>query len=108
MLVTAHAGGLLGCWLVPRGIKFLPGLNAVLAVTVLIYAISRARYILASADWPFLGLTVFELLVLLGAIFAYRDNRVAQIWSYAAFGLHALGSIAALIFVFLFKLTKLM
>lgn len=108
MLVIAHVGSLLGAWFAARGINFLFGLNAIIAIAVLIYAASRTRYILAAHDWSYLGLVVFEALVLTGAILAFRDNQIARICSYVAFGLHAIASIAAVVFAFTFKLTKLM
>ena len=108
MLVIAHVASLLGVWFAPRGVNFLLGLNAVIALGVLIYAASRARFILAAHDWPYLGLIVFESLVLTGAIWAFRDNEIARICSYVAFGLHALASIAAVVFAFTFKFTRLM
>lgn len=108
MLVLAHAGSLMGAWLAPRGIHFLLGLNAVVALAVLIYTATRARYIIASVDWPYLGLIAFKIVALSGAIWAFRDNRFATICSYIVFGLHALASVAAVIFAFAFKLNKLM
>jgi hypothetical protein len=108
VLLIAHAGILLGFWLAPRTINFLLGLNAVLAISVLTYCGSRARYILSPIDWPFLGLIAFEALVLAGAIWAFRGSRLALIGSYVAFGLHTLVSLAAVIFAFVFKIKRLM
>ena len=107
LLLLAHLGALIGVWFSPRGGSLLLALNAALASAVLLYTVSRARYILAAVDWPYLGLITFELLALAGALWAFMDNRPAMIWSYVAFGLHACASLAAAIFAFTFKITRL-
>jgi hypothetical protein len=107
-VLVAHAGALIGVWYLPRGFGVLLSLNTVVALSVLTYAACRARYILAAMDWPYLALVVFELIVLFGAYWAFKENRVALIWSYVAFGLHACVSIGAVVFAFVFKITKLM
>jgi hypothetical protein len=48
-----------------------------------------------------------EVMVLLGAVWAFRESHPAVIWSYVAFGLHFLTSIAAVFFAFIFKITRL-
>ena len=83
-------------------------LNASVAFVVLAYAAIRAQYILAARDWPYLGLIVFELMVLAGAVWAFRNNRPAAIWSYVAFGLHGCASLGAALFAFTFKMNRLM
>jgi hypothetical protein len=108
VLLTTHAGILLGFWFAPRAVNFLLGLNALLAIAVLIYTGSRAHTLLAPVDWPYLSLIAFELLVLIAAIWAFRGSRPALIGSYVAFGLHTLVSLAAVIFAFVFKLNRLM
>jgi len=108
VLLTTHAGILLGFWFAPRAVNFLLGLNALLAISVLIYTGSRARTLLAPFDWPYLSLIAFELLVLIAAIWAFRGSRPALIGSYVAFGLQTLVSLTAVIFAFVFKLNRLM
>lgn len=107
-VLLAHAGILVGVWYSPRGLGYLLSLNAAIAAAVLLYAASRARYIFAAMDWPFLGLVVLELLVLLGVYFAFRGSRLAVVSSYVAFGLHTCISIGAVLFAFLFKINRLM
>jgi hypothetical protein len=104
LAVVAHVGALLGGWLLPNGFKALLSLNAVVACGVMFYAASRARYIFAARDWPYVALVAFELAVLAGAVWAFRNNRPAAIWSYVAFGLHGCTSVVAVLFAFLFKL----
>ncbi len=89
------------------GMKPLLALNAIVALAVLVGAGFRLRYIWAAKDWPYAGLMVFELLVLAGACWALRHQRAAEIASYVAFGLHGCISVAAVIFAFGFKLTRL-
>jgi hypothetical protein len=108
LAVLAHVGALLGVWLSPQGFRALLLLNAIVALAVLLYAASRARYIYAARDWPYAGLVVFELVVLGGVVWAFRDNRTAAIWSYIAFGLHGCASLAAALFAFTFKMNRLM
>jgi hypothetical protein len=105
--VAVHTGALLCLWYLPRTVNVLLAVNGIAAVVVLCYAISRARYILAGRDWPYVGLCAFELLVLAGAILAFRHNRPALIGSYVAFGVHFLASVAFSIFTFTFKITRL-
>jgi hypothetical protein len=108
LVVLAHAGVLLGVWFSPNGFKVLLSLNALVALAVLLYAASRARYILAARDWPYLAFIAFELTVLAGAVWAFRNNRPAAIWSSVAFGLHGCASLVAAVFAFTFKITRLM
>ena len=108
VILAAHAGALGARWVSPHGFRLLLALNAILAIAVLLYAMSRLRYILAAKDWPYLGLVGFELAVLAGAFWAYRDSRFAVGFSYLAFVLHALISIGAVVFAFGFKFTRLM
>jgi len=106
-LLVAHAGALLGAWFSPRAISGLLMLNAAVACGALVYAGSRARFILAAPDWPYLGLVVFELAVLGGALWAFRAH-CAVVWSQVACGLHTCASLAAVVFAFGFKLTRLL
>lgn len=98
----------MGVWWAPKGVTILAGLNAAIALLVLVYAASRSRYILAAMDWPYLGLIAFEALIMIAAIGAFRGSRGALICSFVAFGIHALAGIAAVFFAFGFKFTKLM
>ncbi len=106
-LVVAHVGSLISVWCSPRGLSFLLALNATCAVAILLYIASRAPYVIAAKDWHMLGLFLFEAVVLTGAIFAFRDHRIATIGSYVAFGLHACATLAAVVFAFTFKITRL-
>ena len=83
-------------------------LNAVVALAILGYAASRARYILTARDWPYGVLIVFELVVLVGATWAFRGNRPAAIWSSVAYGLHGGASLVAVVYAFAVKFTRLM
>jgi hypothetical protein len=106
-VLIAHVGVLCGIWYSPRGINWLLSLNILLASAVLIYAATRVRYIIASMDWPYVGLIVFELGVLTAAVCAVRESRPAVICSYVVFGLHSLASVGAVVFAFTFKITRL-
>ena len=104
LAVLAHVGVLLAVWLAPSGLRGLLLLNAFIACAVLLYAASRARYIWAARDWPYVGLIGFEVLVLAAAVFAFRGQRIAVVGSYLAFGLHGLASLAAVAYAFGFKM----
>ena len=108
VVLSAHGAALVGVVCATRGLGFVLALNTVVALVVLLYAASRARYIWAAADWPYLGLVGFELLVLAGALWAYRGSRPAAIWSYVVLGLHGCASVGAVVFAFCFKITRLM
>ena len=109
LVLAAHAAVLFAVWYSPAGFRVLLWLNTVVALGTLLYAASRARYILTARDWPYLGLIVFELAVLSGAIWAFRGNhRAPAVFSSVAFGLHACASLAATVFAFTFKITRLM
>ena len=103
----AHVGAVLGLWFGPRTSGILLALNAVIAVAVLAYAVSRLRYIFAANDGPQIALIGFELVVLAAAIWAFRQARPAAICSYVAFGLHFIVAIGAVIFAFAFKMRLL-
>ena len=102
--MLAHVGVLLAVWLSASGLRPLLLLNAFIACPVLLYAATRARYIWAARDWPYVGLIGFELLVLAAVVFAFRGQRIAAAASYAAFGLHGLASLAAAVYAFAFKM----
>ena len=107
ILLVAHVGSLAGVCFSSRGLRLLLALNATCAVAILLYLVSRAPYLIAAKDWLQLGLFLSEIAVLFAAILAYRDSRIAVIGSYVAFGLHACASLAAVVFAFTFKITKL-
>ena len=109
MLVAllTHLGTLVGVFCSPRGLKVLLALNATVACVVLIYAATRARYILAAADWPYLGLVAFEFLVLTGALWAFRAGRLAILGSYVAFGIHVCAILAMLVYVCFVKFDRM-
>lgn len=104
LAVLAHIGVIVACWLSPSGSRALLLLNALVACVVLVSAAMRARYIWASADWPYLGFVGFELLVLAAAVFAFKGPRLAAVSSYVAFGLHCLAALAAVVYAFAFKM----
>jgi hypothetical protein len=104
LVLAAHVGALAGFWYAPRGLGWLLSLNVVVALAVVGYAGTRARFILAGMDWPYLALVAFELIVLIAAFLAFRANRPAMIFSCVACGLHLLTSIGAVVFAFTFKI----
>lgn len=104
LVALAHVGVLLALWLSPHGSRALLILNAAVACAVLLYAVSRAPYIWAGRDWPYVGLIAFELLLLVLAVLAFRGERMAAVVSYIGFGLHGLVSLAAVAFAFAFKM----
>lgn len=108
LVLGAHAGALALARNSPSGAKALFSLNAVVAVAVLLFAVTRGRYIVAARDRPFTALFLSELLVFGAAVWAFRGHRSAVVASYVAFGLHSAVSIAAVLFAFLFKMTRLM
>ncbi len=105
--LLTHLGTLGGVFCSPRGLKILFALNATVACVLLLYATTRARYILAAADWPYLGLVAFELLVLTGALWAFREGRLAILGSYVAFGIHVCAILALLVFVCVVKFDRM-
>ena len=107
VLVMAHAGALICVYFAPRGFSFLLAINSILSSAIILYTASRARYLLAAVDWPYLALVAFEMMVLAGAFWATREHRLAVVWSYVAFGIHSCAGIAAVVFSFTFKITKL-
>ena len=107
LLFLAHVGALLGLWYGPHTIRIMLALNAVIAVSALVYAASRARYTFFMANARDSALILIELLILASAIWAFRHNRAAIISSYVGFGLHFLVALAAVIFAFGFKMTRL-
>lgn len=107
LLLVGHIAAVLGLAYGPRNYTLLVSLNALVSVGVLCYLGSRARFIFAGRDWSQVALAVFELLVLIAAAWAFRQSRFAVISSYVAFGIHFLVVIAAVIFAFTFKMTRL-
>ena len=104
LAVLAHIAVIIACWLSPSGPKALFLLNAIIACGVVISAISRARYIVSAADWPYLIFIGFELLVLVAAAFALRGQQMASIVSYVVFALHCLATLATVVYAFAFKM----
>ena len=107
-LLVAHTGGLIGIFCSPRGPNFIFALNATCAVAILLYTVSRASSLIAARDWLMVGLFIVEGAVLAAALAAFRNHPSATIASYVAFGLHTSACLAATVFAFTFKLTKLM
>lgn len=103
----AHGAAIGAVWYFPRGANGLLLLNGLLALITLGYAGSRAHYILVARDWAYVALIVFELAVLTAAILAFRGSRPALLCSYAAFGLHACGTLAGVFVAFVFRITRL-
>ena len=103
----AHVGALLGLWYGPRTIMIMLALNAAIAALALAYAANRARYIFVMANARESAFILIELVIVASAIWAFRHNRAAIIASYVGFGLHILVALAAVIFAFAFKMTRL-
>lgn len=108
LVMLAHIAVGVGLGFSSRMIPVLLALNVAASIAILAYAGTRARYILAASDWPYLVLIVFEGLVLSAAMLALRDSRWAMVLSYVVFGLHACASVAGVVFAFAFRITKLM
>jgi len=106
-LVFAHLLAMGAALLMKRGPWPVAGLNLAVAVAVLIYLVSRPRWLQPPVDWPVAGLALFELLVLGAAFLALRRSAPAVAVSWAMFAIHFLVSGAALAFALTFKITRL-
>jgi hypothetical protein len=91
----------------PRFFNCAPLLNLLVAVSVLGYGLSRARYIWRAHDWHQSALMGFEVLVLVTAVLTFREARWASVGSWVAFGIHGCFSIAAVVYLCTFKITRL-
>ena len=109
-MVSVHVAALIGLGFSLMGVRALLALNAIVALTILAYAGTRARMILTSMDWPYLALIAVELLVLAAAVWAqvHGKSQPARIISFIAFGLHGCASVAIAVFAFVFRIARLM
>jgi hypothetical protein len=83
-------------------------LNLAVAGVALIALAQDLRWLRAPIDQQIVGLAVLEVVVLLMAGLALRGrHRAAIVGSWIAFGLNFLASGLAVIFVFTFKITRL-
>ena len=106
-LVVAHLLAMGAALLMKRGPAPVAVLDLAVAGAVLIYLVSRPRWLQQPVDWPVAGLALFELLVLGAAILALRCSTPAIAISWAMFAIHFLVSCAALAFALTFKITRL-
>lgn len=106
--LTAHVAALF--WLMGSRNRLGPLLSVNIAVSacILAYQAQRLRYILAAPlDQGILGLIAFEILVLAATTCAFRRGRLPIVASYLAFAVHACASIAAMVFMLTFRVTRL-
>lgn len=83
-------------------------LNLAVACVALIVLVRDLRWLRAPIDWQVAVLVALEVLILLIAVLALRAGyRAAIVGSWIAFGLNFLASGLAVIFVFTFKVTRL-
>lgn len=88
--------------------RAMPALNAGCALLVLGHLLSRLGPILTPpADGPLLALMLFEALLLLAAILAWRGNALARRLSWLGFALHGVVAGLALTFALSFRLDRL-
>ncbi|MEO7598905.1 MAG: hypothetical protein ABIV50_08230 [Opitutus sp.] len=107
LLVAAHAAALIFLWFGPRTPTVLLSLNTVSAAVVIAYAATRLRYIIAAVDRQYIALFIFEVAVLISAIYALKGSRPALTLSYVGFGVHSLMVIGATILALTFKMRRL-
>lgn len=109
LVLAAHVVALAWALWSPKRIGLLLSVNAAVSASVLATEAQRLRYILAAPpDGQLLALIAFELVVLAAALWAFRGRRLPIIVSCVAFGLHLCASVAAVLFVLTFRMTRLL
>jgi hypothetical protein len=106
LLVLAH--GVAGYWTWRRG-DLIPVLvlNAALAITILIYRAPGLPAAIAAQDVAILALLAFEALALTGSVAALCGWTIPRGLVCLVFAVHALSSVALMVFAFTFRITRL-
>ena len=106
MLVLAH--GIAGFWAWRRG-DLIPVLvlNVVFAATILIYRAPGLPAAIAAQDVAVLVLLAFEALALTGSVAALCGWAMPRGLVWLVFAVHALLSVALMVFAFTFRITRL-
>ena len=95
----------LACLWAGRGFAPLLACNGVVAALVL--AALAPGLPRAFGDAQIMALAGFEVLVLVAALWARRSRGWPRVVSYGAFGLHLCASVAAVLFLLTFRITRL-
>ena len=92
-------------WSRYRGATLLLVINVLTAITVVVYDVNPIRYVLQ--DERLMAIVAFELQTIVEALLAFRGNRPALYFSYAAFAINLCIVIAATYLAFFFRITRL-
>ena len=92
-------------WSRYRGATLLLIVNALTAVTIIVYDLIPIRYVLE--DVRLMAIVALEASALIAALIAVRGSRAALYFSYAVFGINLCVVIAAMYFAFFFRMTRL-
>lgn len=92
-------------WSRYRGAMLLLVVNALTAMTVIVYDLIPIRYVLE--DQRLMAIVAFEALAVIAVLAALRSNRPALYFSYAVFAINLCVVIAAVYFAFFFRITRL-
>lgn len=92
-------------WSRYRGATLLLVVNALSAVTIIVYDIIPIRYVLE--DERLMAIVAFEALAVIAALMALRRNRPALYFSYVVFAINLGVVIAATYLAFFFRITRL-
>ncbi len=92
-------------WSRYRGAMLLLVVNALTAMTVIVYDLIPIRYVLE--DERLMAIVAFEALAVIAVLAALRSNRPALYFSYAVFAINLCVVIAAVYFAFFFRITRL-
>jgi hypothetical protein len=92
-------------WTRYRGPTLLLAVNVLTAITIVVYNLNPIRYFLE--DEREMAIVAFEVLAVIAAPFAFRGNRPALYFSYAAFAINLCVVIAATYLAFFFRITRL-
>jgi hypothetical protein len=106
LLLLAHAGAFVWAGLLRKGIASVVALNLIVSASIVIYWAPHILELLKYADVE-LAFVGFEFFVLGTSLFAVRSARVPHTIIWLEFAVHALFVLAALTFMFTFKINRL-
>ncbi|MFI5012612.1 MAG: hypothetical protein ACHQAY_09710 [Hyphomicrobiales bacterium] len=106
-LMLAHGGALMAATALRKGIIPVLVLNLLLSAGVVIYWAPRFSELFHYVD-AVLAFVAFELVVLASSILALRGFRVPHLVIWVEFAAHAILNAAALLFMFTFKMMRMM
>lgn len=106
LLLLAHLGALIWAGVLRKGMASVLGLNAIVSAGVVIYWAPHIPELLKYVDMM-LAFVGFEALVLGTSLLAIGRIRVPRALIWFEFAVHALLIVAALAFMFTFKINRL-